>query len=155
MVGAPSPRDLGLYYQWGAVDGHTLEDGFTFSQATYVEQGLDSITGNLSENQDAARAFYGPSAKLPDNNQFIELANNCSISTIAPSVHKLTSLINGNSIIVRYAGYINDSTLTDSDRLRVWSSIIRDRSFAYSWHGDVEISAGRRYYGMNIMAVHS
>lgn len=155
MVGAPSPDAPGLYYQWGAVNGHTFGDGFAFTEASYIELGLDSIFSDLSENQDAARNYYGPNAKMPRNDQYIELAANCSISTISPSFHKFTSLINGNSIIVCYTGYINDSNRVDSNRLRVWSSKIRDQNFAFSWHGSADISAGRRYYGLNIMAVHS
>lgn len=154
LVGAQSPTSVGLYYQWGAVNGHTATDGYRFDADSYSRQGLNAITGNLTESEDAARAFYGPSAKMPSEEQVQELLQYTARNLEQYPLIKFTSLINGNSIVLYRGGLINNTEIINEGKLRGWMLNYRDNEYASALH-DATISYNGRYQGLNVMAVHS
>lgn len=157
LVGAPSPSEPGLYYQWGAVNGHTATDGYNFDDESYIEQGLDAINSNLTESQDAARAFYGPAAKMPSEEQVQELIQNTSIQNMENSL-RITSLINGESIVLYKGGCMVENSVYEPYRLYIWLSLYHDSSRSYSLinqENTLNVSTAVRTFGLPVMAVHS
>lgn len=163
LVGAESPSAPGLFYQWGAVVGHTIEDvedGFHFNNANYEAQGLNLIDSDLNDAHDAARAYYGPTAKMPTAMQVQELIDNCVISFTEESLVIFTSSVNGHTLKVHPHGFIQGVQLYSSEQLRAWISQIAedDPTRAKMLHSDSSqnyITVGLRAIGQNIMAVHS
>ena len=145
---------IGLFYQWGAIVGHTASDGYDFSEETYEAQGLNLITSDLEDSQDAARAFYGPAAKMPTSEQFLELFNYTSIQRDGNSFI-ITSNVNGNSLKFPAIGYMNGGALLGTGRLYCWSSEIENNSLRVYANLTYNVSNYLRYDGLNIMAVHS
>lgn len=158
MVGAPSPTGTGLFYQWGDTVGHSLAEGYEFSINNYNEKGLNLISSDLDDAHDAARAYYGPEAKMPSSTQLEELKNNCVISNQGNGIYLFRSNINGRSIKIRGFGYINGLEHGLTDRIRAWSKSIQSETLAWSIHVDSAIPtiySNARNLGFNVMAVHS
>lgn len=154
MVGAPSVGAIGLFYQWGAVLGHDESESFDYSELAYEEQGLNLITSDLNDSQDAARAFYGPVAKMPSEEQISELFSYTSIRRIG-SEFIITSNINGESLTFKAAGYYHGVTKDTNARLYSWLRNISPNSFTIFGNTTHNINNFTRYFGINIMAVHS
>lgn len=158
LVGAPSPSDLGLFYQWGDIVGHSIEEGYDFNSANYEAKGLNLISGNLDSAHDAARAYYGPKAKIPSSDQYQELADNCAFSFRDDGLIVITSNINGAAITIPPCGKIQGQVRDSTDRIRAWSSIRGSAQYAYSLDVSAEdrtVTLGIRAYGEGVMAVHS
>ena len=158
MVGAPTPSEPGLFYQWGDIIGHSVADGYDFSFSNYRAKNLNLITDNLDNENDAARAYYGPKAKMPSAAQFQELIEHCVIATHEDGLSVITSNINGNSITIRGNGHMSNLEHVGSSRIRVWSSSFASETNAMSFHGEgsvMSVDSTARTYGYNIMAVHS
>lgn len=159
MVGAPSPSEPGLFYQWGDIVGHTASEGYNFSAAIYIEKGLNLISSDLDEAHDGARAYYGPNAKMPSNTQIQELIDNCSFTLREGHVFILTSNINGNSIAIKPNGFIRELEHGSLNRLRAWSSTFESDTSAISVNGSsvdgLTLASNTRNVGCNLMAVHS
>lgn len=158
MVGAPSPTETGLYYQWGDTIGHSLAEGYNFSLDNYTEKGLDLISSDLDDAHDAARAYYGSVAKMPSKAQFEELVSNCVLSYQGNGVILITSNINGHSIKIRGNGLINGLEHEGGNEIFAWSVKPVDSTFAYILNTrqlSLVVIGDRRYHGCNVMAVHS
>lgn len=158
MVGAPSPTEAGLFYQWGDTIGHSADEGYDFSEENYTQKGLNLISSNLDNTHDAARAYYGPEAKMPSFVQIDELKSNCVISDQGNGVYLFTSNINGHSFKIRGNGYMASLEHASTDYIRSWCTRIRDEIEAWSLHVDGSTSlhaSNPRIRGYNIMAVHS
>lgn len=158
MVGAPSPTEAGLFYQWGDVIGHSLAEGYEFNSENYTEKGLDLISSSLDNAHDAARAYYGPEAKMPDYSQLQELVNNCVISDQGDGVFLITSNINGHSMKIRGGGYIDNLEQRLVNEIRAWTKTISSETHAYSLHAKLSTATNvpsDRTLGYNIMAIHS
>lgn len=158
MVGAPSPNEPGLFYQWGDTIGHSLAEGYEFSLNNYTEKGLNLISSDLDDAHDAARAFYGPEAKMPSYSQLEELINNCVMSRQDDGIFLITSNINGHSIKMRGNGYIENLVHHNSREIRAWSNRQDTEVLAFSIRvafDNIEMNSNNRYWGLNVMAVHS
>lgn len=64
-VGAESPEDDGLYFQWGDTVGHSADERYDFSEANYNAKGLNNISGDLTLSNDAANAILGGGCRIP------------------------------------------------------------------------------------------
>ena len=109
-LGANVPEGAGLYYSWGNVNGHPTGGGYNFSQDVYNETIGSQISSNLTLSQDAANVALGGKCRIPNEEDFVELENNCTLSwiTINGVNGKLfTSNINGNSIFLPAGGRYN------------------------------------------------
>lgn len=160
LVGAPSPSESGLFYQWGSLDGHKISDGYVFNSDSYSAAGLSTIHASLNINQDAARAYYGNTACMPSYDQVSELAQYCTISELSSGIIRIKSNVNGNSIVLKADGSINGTELNPASYLNVWSLAYRNSETAYSIHtvaSEMRIARGadNRYLGLAIWAVHS
>ncbi len=157
-MGAQSPHDKGLYYQWGDVIGHDIAEGYNFNSENYEAKRLNLITTNLDSAHDAARLYYGPTAKMPSIAQYQELINNCTFTYREDGLLTITSNINGNSITIPPGGAINGLEPQLSTNLRSWTTIRANDRFANLFNvseNSISIVEGQRIVGENVMAVHS
>lgn len=155
MVGAPSHDEIGLFYQWGSIVGHAESERYVFSLENYEAQGLNLITSDLNDNQDAARAFYGQVAKMPTSEQALELLN---YTTIQRDNLKFifTSIVNGEKLIINTGGYYNGITKHGNGQLRGWLRDVTNNAInVFQDTTQHNVGSFTRYYGVNIMAVHS
>lgn len=158
LVGAQSPSENGLFYQWGAIIGYRIDEGYDFSYANYKALGLDLITSNLAIANDAARAYYGPIARMPDYSRYQELIDNCDITFREDGLLNITSRINGNTITIPPCGIIIGPEHRNTSQLRAWSRAYYDSKYANCLHvGENNISLGQthREYGCCVMAVRA
>lgn len=160
-VGAEKPSDLGLYFSWGNVEGHRIDEGYDFSQATYDTTPAAAISEDLSLDQDAARVNLGSPWRMPTAAELQELYDNCTyVWTTLNGVNGMlfTSKANGNTLFFPAAGLYNGTSLSDrgSDGL-FWSSTYgsatsaRCLSFGSSYVTP-QGNNGRRY-GFTVRAV--
>jgi uncharacterized protein (TIGR02145 family) len=78
-VGAETPQDNGLYFSWGNVDGHAVEngnvaDGYLFDSSTYSTTLGSQFTGStLDAEHDAATVNMGDGWRMPTSAETLEL----------------------------------------------------------------------------------
>ena len=82
-VGASSPEDNGLYFSWGNVDGHAVDengnvtDGYSFDPDTYTTTSGGQYTGSiLDAEHDAATINMGDDWRMPTVDEILELIQN-------------------------------------------------------------------------------
>lgn len=82
-VGAETPQDNGLYFSWGNVDGHAVDengnviDDYSFDSGTYATTLGGQYTGStLDAEHDAATVNMGSDWRMPTVVQTRELAEN-------------------------------------------------------------------------------
>jgi len=82
-VGAETPQDNGLYFSWGNVDGHAVDeegnvvDGYPFDSTTYASTSGGQFTGStLDTEHDAATANMGNGWRMPVIEETRELHQN-------------------------------------------------------------------------------
>ena len=125
-IGADEPSDLGLYFSWGNIDGHSINEGYDFSKEVYNSTPAAAINTNLSLDQDAARANQGAPWRMPTSEEFKELFDNCTrVWTTVNGVNGLllTSNVNGHTLFFPATGYFSGSTLSGrGERGNYWSS---------------------------------
>lgn len=108
-VGADKPEDSGKYFQWGRVRGYDFknEDDFIQSDIPVPESKTSYTYSNktLSLEDDAARVNMGGKWRMPTFSEIFELKINTQQEFIKNVGLKLTSKINGNSILFPFTGY--------------------------------------------------
>lgn len=112
-VGAEKPSNLGLFFSWGNIEGHMVDEGYDFSQAVYDSTPAAAIDDDLTLDQDAARANLGAPWRMPTSTEFKELVDNCTIvwtTMDGVSGRLFTSNINGNTLFFPAAGYFNGTS---------------------------------------------
>ncbi|WP_407405788.1 Ig-like domain-containing protein [Sodaliphilus sp.] len=121
-IGANEPQGIGLFFAWGDVEGHASNDGHEFSYNTYKwanPSGGGKYTkyNNYPEGElhpldsedDAATANWGSEWRMPTVEEIRELLSDKNTKTERIVVDKMpcmkvTSVRNGNSILLPYAG---------------------------------------------------
>ena len=135
-IGAERPNDLGLYFSWGNVEGHRIDEGYDFSQTVYDSTPAAAINTDLSLSQDAARENLGEPWRMPTAAEFQELYDNCTIvwTTINGMNGCLfTSNVNGNTLFFPAAGYYDGTALGGrGTRGYYWSSTYNSATNARS-----------------------
>jgi hypothetical protein len=127
-VGAKEPWESGLYFSWGNVDGHTKGSWYNFCETKYAITPGATLTGNIpvDAKYDAARANLGGSWRMPTNDEFKELCDNCTrVWTIQNGVYGrlFTSRINGNSVFFPPTGYYDEAIVSyENEYGYYWSS---------------------------------
>ncbi len=136
-VGANKPEEYGDYFAWGETQPKDDYDWGTYkwcngSYNTLTKYNTNSSYGTVDNkttldlSDDAARANWGGSWRMPTTEEQDELHNNCTWTlTTRNGVkgYKVTSKSNGNSIFLPAAGYCYSSSLYFEDRYGVyWSS---------------------------------
>ena len=148
-VGADSPEDYGDYFAWGETK---LKSTYNWNTYKWWQEDNDNMTKyctnsdygtvdnktQLDLSDDAARAIWGGSWRMPTHNELTELRENCSWTwTTQNGVkgYKVTSKTNGNSIFLPAAG------------CRYVSSLFRAGSDGYYWSSSLyaDNPGGARY----------
>ena len=142
-IGADTPYDFGLYFQWGDVQGYpnTTEKEFTQDdykwadeedRTNYSKYNRTDKINNLYLEDDAAVANWSVNWKIPTKDQFRELVENTTAERFSPSETpfgvdfiKRTSKKNPSKyIILPGAGSIVGDEYRAQTRAEYWSSTI-------------------------------
>ena len=148
-VGANSPEEYGDYFAWGETEPKEVYDWSTYkwcngSEYTQTKYNTDSSRGTvdnkttLEMSDDAARANWGGSWRMPTTAEQDELLYNCTKTwTTQNGVYgyKVTSNKNGNSIFLPAAGY------------RLNSNLYRAGSTGYYWSNSLDTDYNTYYAG--------
>ena len=152
-VGAKSPTDGGLYFQWGDTKGYTsnTSDGKSFDWPSYKHCNgsytsitryntspslgiVDDKTELVLSEDDAAYANCGKDWRMPSKEQFDELVSNAYTLRKTVTVNNISGKIfisrkNGNSIFFPLAGYRNGPGLYSSGvNGSYWSRTLRSNN---------------------------
>ena len=132
-VGASSPEQAGLYFAWGETTGYTAEQvkrgERSFSLDVYNSGSAASISTDLTLEQDAAHVNLGGNWRMPTNNEWQELLDNCNVVWTADyngtgiKGRIFTSNVNGNSVFFPASGIADDSRMDGVGKKGVyWSA---------------------------------
>lgn len=175
-VGASKPEDYGSYFAWGETEPKETYNWSTykwcnFSQSTLTKYNTDSSYGTVDNkttlelNDDAARANWGGSWRLPTDAEMTELRSNCTWTwTTQNGVkgYKVTSKKSGytnNSIFLPAAGCRYDSSLDYAGSYGgYWSSSLNTDYPSSAWDAEFHSSYVGRYnnnrsYGLSVRPV--
>ena len=172
-VGADSPEDYGDYFAWGETKPKSTYKWSTYEwcqgstttltkYCTYSSYGKVDNKTQLDLSDDAARANWGGSWRMPTHDELTELREKCSwTGTTQNGVegYKVTSKTNGNSIFLPAAGYRYNSSLYDAGSYGYyWSSSLytvspNDARFVYFDSSRVDWNFSSRYYGRSVRPV--
>ncbi len=158
-IGANSSTQYGSYFAWG--ETYTKN---SFTNSSYSNS-ASSISSDLTPSQDAARANWGGSWRMPTDEELNWLRWNCTWTRDSSSGgYTLTSKISGytnKSIFLPAAGYKDESGLNHPGDLGAyWSSTINSDSSVGAWslsfqRGDQSMYSTYRYCGKTIRPVLS
>ena len=165
-VGATKPEEYGDYFAWGETEPKSTYDWGTYkwcngSYTTLTKYNHSSSYGTVDNkttldlSDDAARANWGGSWRMPTKAEQDELRNNCTWTwTTQNGVYgyKVTSKKSGytnKSIFLPAAGYRNGSSLNNAGSYGYcWSSSLNTYSLG-SAHNLIFGSSGVGWYGSN------
>ena len=178
-VGASSPEEYGDYFAWGETTTKSNYDWGTYKW--YNGAGIETLTkyniknsyGSygtvdnktvLDPEDDAAHAHWGGSWRMPTNEEFQELLNNCTwTSTIQSGVngYRVTSKMNGNTIFLPAAGFALITLYNAGSEGYYWSSSL-DTSYPlcaiylyFFISGSPSMWGGNRCVGQSVRPVCS
>ena len=144
-VGASSPSDYGNYYAWGET---TTKSSYSWYNLKYCNDTTADSFSKYNQNQggtvdnkttlelsdDAARANWGGSWRMPTIAEFQELIDECTwtwTTMNGKNGYKVVSKSNGNSIFLPAAGYYYDTSLLSAGSDGTyWSSSLYE-SYSY------------------------
>lgn len=154
-VGASTPEDYGNYFAWGETTPKTTYNWNTYAlckgsynkiikYCTNSDYGIVDNKTTLELTDDAARANWGGTWRMPTINELNELITKCTwSSTIQKNVTGyLVTGPNGNSIFLPAAGaYFGASLDLAGSFGKYWSSslVTSDPTSAYDLSGDTSI----------------
>ena len=166
-VGATSPEEYGLYFAWGETIGYTGEQVTSgvraFSNDEYNSGPAASISADLTLEQDAAHVNLGGSWRMPTDDEFHELIDNCNVvwtddyngTGVKGSI--FTSRVNGNSIFFPAAGYGYYSHMYDVGSVgKYWSASWASSGYANSLRleiNDITTNLSSSINGYSVRAV--
>ena len=171
-VGASSPEDYGDYFAWGEVEPKDYYDWSTYkycngpssrltkycSNSSYGTNGFTDNKTQLELSDDAARANWGGSWRMPTKAEQDELREQCTWTWTTQGC-RVTSKTNGNSIFLPAAGFLIDSSrhLAGSNGY-YWSSSLYTDDPRLAWivyfdSGIVNRFYFTRYYGQSVRPV--
>lgn len=164
-IGASSRMDYGNYYAWGET---SAKSNYELTNYRFRKSGSESYNVKLSKyntssfygsidyrtklelSDDAARVIWGGTWRMPTKAEFDELISKCSwrwTTKDGKKGYKVTSNINGNSIFLPAAGYIDGSKqYLNGSALAYWSSSLDTDLPLCAWILDY-VSSGIRTYG--------
>lgn len=123
-LGAKDNLSCGLFFKWGNVQPESDLPAYT----GWINLGSTSSASQktLSPEEDPATIYLGDKWHMPTADDFRELVENCSIKYEQGdkiAIHRLTSNINGNSIIfLKGKGYLFFSNFEFYRPLIYWTS---------------------------------
>lgn len=145
-VGATKPEEYGYYFAWAETKSKSNCDWSTYqycygSSSNMIKYCTDKSYGTVDNkttlelNDDAARANWGGSWRMPTNTEFEELLSNSTWTWTAMNGNRgyiVTSKTNGNSIFLPAAGTRGTAgVISNLDYTgNYWSSSLDD---SHSW----------------------
>lgn len=159
-IGASKPEETGLYFSWGNTEGHKAGMDYDFED-DYDNTPGAKLTGDIDLEHDAAHVNLGEPWKMPTKEQFKELVENCTSERTTLNGYlgrRFTSKINGESIFLPFAGYIDGTSLSNhgSDGY-YWSSSLGSSAYGYNLgfysSGVYPAYYDNRFYGFSVRAV--
>ena len=171
-VGASNPEEYGDYFAWGETQPKDYYDWSTYKWCngsydtqtkynTYSSYGTVDNKTTLELSDDAARAHWGGSWRMPTKAEQDELRNNCSWEwTTQNGVNGYTVTgPNGNSIFLPAAGFRNDGLFDWAGSIgKYWSSSLCSGGPYYAYLLEFDSSAVNwngfyRYWGFSVRPV--
>ena len=175
-IGATSPEGYGDYFAWGETSPKSNYAWSTYKYCNGSEtsltkycynssKGYNGFTDNkttLELSDDAARANWGGTWRMPTKAEQAELKNNCTWTwTTQNGVdgYKVTSKTNGNSIFLPAAGFRDGTSVYNVGSYGYyWSSSLYESNpslayLLYFYSGNVDWSYRNRYNGRTVRAV--
>ena len=172
-VGANKPEEYGDYFAWGETQPKDYYDWSTYkycngSSASLTKYSTDSSYGSVDHktqlelSDDAARANWGGSWRMPTHAELTELLEQCTWTwTTQNGVngYKVTSKSNGRSIFLPAAGDRYGSSLRSAGSYGYyWSSSLYTDDPIRAYYldftsGNVDWSYCSRYYGQSVRPV--
>ena len=171
-IGATTPEDYGNYYAWGETKPQSTYNWSTYkwcngSSSTFTKYNTSSSFGTVDNKtvldlaDDAARANWGGSWRMPTDAEWQELRDNCTWTwkTLNGINGFEVKGPNGNSIFLPAAGYRgNDDLYSAGDFGHYWSSSLYAVSPIGAWDvnffsDNVSGGYGSRYCGLSVRAV--
>ena len=173
-VGSFTPEGYGWYFAWGETEPKSNYAWSTYKyckgSATTITKycnipgcGYNGHTDNkmaLDLKDDAARANWGGSWRMPTFAEWGELINNCTWTLTAQNGvygFKVTSKTNGNSIFLPAAGFRSESDLRNvGSNVYYWSSSLRTPDYAWtgvSYSSEIKRGTSYRCFGLSIRPV--
>ena len=171
-VGASTPEEYGDYFAWGETQPKDTYNWSTYkwcngssnSQTKYCTNSSYGTVDNkttLDLSDDAARANWGGSWRMPTDAELTELRTECTWTWITENGvngYKVTSKSNGNSIFLPAAGYRYNNVIAIDGSALYWSSSLGsnypdyacDLYFDATWVG---FSSLTRDYGRSVRPV--
>ena len=131
-VGATSPEESGLYFQWGDTQGYTAEQvingekEFLLTDYKYADENFTDV---LQPEDDAAHVHMGGDWRMPTSDEFVKLYDLCKRSWVydyegtgvSGSLFTLKT-DSSKQLFFTAAGYCNGKVRDDGYSSRVWSS---------------------------------
>ena len=131
-IGADVPEGVGLYFSWGNTEGHEFGTDYDFDEDYKNTEG-SKLDGDIDLEHDAARVNMGEPWRMPTEDDFVELCDNCTTSFESLNGYKgmrFTSKINGNSIFLPCSGVgYGTSWHGRGSRGLYWSSSLYSASY--------------------------
>ena len=173
-VGANKPEDYGDYFAWGETEPKsTTYNWITYkgcrgsndTQTKYCTRSSYGTVDNkttLELSDDAARANWGGSWRMPTRAEQDELRNNCTwrwTTQNGVNGYKVTSKSNGKSIFLPAAGYRHGNSLSDAGGEGYYWSSSLDTGSSYNADGLHFLSGNvyriiiYRYYGQSVRPI--
>ena len=171
-VGANAPEEYGDYFAWGETKPKSIYSWETYkwckgsstTMTKYCTSSSDGTVDNMTVldlEDDAARANWGGTWRMPTYDEYKELVDKCTTtwtSLNGVQGRKVTGP-SGNSIFLPAAGYRNDSSLYDAGSYgNYWSSSLSTDTplggrYLYFYSSDFDMYNYYRYYGQSVRAV--
>lgn len=160
-VGATKPEEYGDYFAWGETEPKSTYNWSTYkycngSSSTLTKYNTDRSKGTVDNkttlelSDDAARANWGGSWRMPTDAELTELREQCTwtwTSKNGVNGYKVTSQSNGNSIFLPAAGYRSGSSLYYAGSYGYyWSSLLNTGYPGRAWGVDFRSGSVSRYY---------
>ncbi|MDD6781352.1 MAG: hypothetical protein PUD89_00240 [Bacteroidales bacterium] len=168
-VGANKPEEYGNYYAWGET---TTKATYSWNTYTLTTDGGSTFTKYTTDGKtvleladDAARANWGGTWRMPTDAEWTELRENCTwtwtndYNGTGVAGRIVTSNINGNSIFLPAAGYrCNDDSYHAGNYGHYWSSSLFTGNPRSAWYvnfysDSVVRSRYSRDYGLSVRPV--
>lgn len=167
-IGADSPKEAGMYFSWGNVEGHAKGEGYNFNSSTYNSTPGHNLTVDIAvgDTYDIARNVMGSPWRLPTRVEFKELYDNTDSEWVSDyngtGVAGLKFMKKSDHSVYIFfpaCGYYNGTSLSNEGTGgRYWSSTYYSSNNAYclSFSSSLvypEYYNIYRYYGFSGRAV--
>ena len=162
-VGAKSPEEPGLFFSWGNVEGVEIGKACNFSEKAYAETEGAKLKNDLDAGHDAATVNFGAPWRMPTDEEFQELYDNCDWKWTTENGYNcvmFTSRINGKSIFFSASGFGYGSSWGNRGAVGYyWSASFNSarlaRGLVFYSGGVFPQNYNFRYYGFAVRAVQS